>query len=137
MVPRLNILHILIFSYYGYSVASIKLLIAYEVRHATDDQDLDRTLKRRLEVILQKLSPFGYNMEHHSEFTQDMVNKYGLLNCAPDPGTVEGFGLNEPAVLRVLLGQVTRNAQDLYDMLIILDCLHYMAYEDGKPLFLC
>ena len=93
-------------------------------------------LRTRLENILRKLSPFGYILDIHSEKSQDMVNKYGLLNGPPDQNTVEGFGLNDPAVLRVILSQIIRDENDLYDMLIMLDCLCYLSYEDGQPIFM-
>ena len=96
----------------------------------------DLTLRTRLETILRKLSPFGYVLDLHAEKSQDMVNKYGLLNGPPDPTTVEGFGLNDPAVLRIILSQVLRDENDLYDMLIMLDCLCYLSYEDGQPIFM-
>ncbi|XP_045192761.2 uncharacterized protein LOC123549048 [Mercenaria mercenaria] len=122
--------------YYGYSVASIMLLIAKEVRHADHDPGVDLNLRMRLEYILETLQRLSYDFERHSEFTQDMVNKYGLLNGTPEPGTIEDIGLHEPAVLRVLLHQLAEDEQELEEMLIILDCLHYMAHKDKGPLFI-
>lgn len=126
----------IIFSYYGYSVSSIMLLIDKEVRKADNDPEVERKLKVRLDIITGNLFRFGYDYKRHSDFTQDMVNKYGLLNGPPDPSTVEEFGLSEPAVLRILLGQLVKDTQELDDMLILLDCLHYMAHKDKRPLFM-
>ena len=65
-----------------------------------------------------------------------MVNKYGLLNGPPDQNTVRGFGLDDPAVLRVVLSKVIRDEKELHDMLVMLDCLCYLSYEDGEPMFM-
>ena len=93
-------------------------------------------LRTRLDNILRKLGPFGYNLDTHAEKSQDMVNKYGLLNGPPDQNTVRGFGLDDPAVLRVVMSKVIRDENELHDMLIMLDCLCYLSYEDGEPMFM-
>lgn len=111
------------------------MLISKEVKRAGDDPDLESSLRSRLEHILEALQPLSYDIEHHSEFTQDIVNKYGLLNGTPQPGTIEDMALQTPAVMRLLVGQLVRDEQELHHMLIILDCLHFMAHYDKRPVF--
>ncbi|KAL4234003.1 spermatogenesis and centriole associated [Mactra antiquata] len=122
--------------YYGYSVASILQLIDKEVRYADDDAEVNNVLRYRLEEILKKLQSLGYNMEWHAEFAQDMVNQFGLLNGEAEPGSLEYIGMREPAIFRVVIGQTIHDSKDLDGMLIILDCLLYMAHHDGRKLFI-
>ncbi|KAK3608039.1 hypothetical protein CHS0354_031025 [Potamilus streckersoni] len=123
--------------FYGFSISTI-----YQMMHKIAkkgnrfDNNMELEMRLKFEKMLVKLSSFGYIYDLHADFTQDIVNKYGLLNGPPDQLTIKGFGLDNPLVLRVLLAQLIRDRQELYDMLIILDCLCFLSYEDGKPLFI-
>ena len=125
------------FRYYGYSLTNIMQMITKESKvNGVPDTRRELELRKRLDRILRKLAPFGYILEVHSENSQNIVNKFGLLNGPPDPRTVEGFGLDDPSVLRILLSQVIKDERERRDMLTILDCLCYLAHEDGKSLFM-
>ncbi|XP_069113075.1 uncharacterized protein [Argopecten irradians] len=123
--------------YYGYSIPNMWEMIRKE---ALDERGNVNTKKevamtRRFEYIIKTLANFGYVLEKHAQFAQDMVNKHGLLNAPPDKQTVKAFGLEDPVILRVLLSKLLQNDVELQDELILLDCLCLLAYDDRKPLF--
>lgn len=122
--------------YYGYSVSSIRMLIRKEVQRSGNDPDLDSYLRARLDHIVKALQPLKFDVEYHPEFTQNIVNKYGLLNGTPKPGTIEETALSEPAVMRLLVGQLLKDDVERDHMLIILDCLQFMAHHDKGPFFI-
>ena len=130
-----------IFRYYGYSVANIDQLIKKEamLKSQTSPADIHKEeakMRQCLEQVLATLKPFGYKLDVHAYFAQDMVNKYGLMKEAPRMDTVEGFGLHEPVVLRMLLGRILGHGPVLDNMLILLDCLCILSHSDKSPLFL-
>lgn len=133
-----HILFSFICRYYGYCVANIYDLVAKECRKYGDKYPATgRYLKIRLDNLLDKLSKCEYNYGLHADFTQDIVNKYGLLNGVPDSKTMEGAWLNDIGTLRLLIGRALRKKEEeLCDMLIVLDCLCFMAHEDKKPLII-
>ncbi|OWF40782.1 uncharacterized protein LOC110463334 [Mizuhopecten yessoensis] len=124
--------------YYGYSIANTGQMIRKE---ATDEMGKVNVRKEiemryRFDFIMKTLSSFGYNLEKHGQFSQDMVNNYGLLNAPPDKQTVEDFGLEDPVILRVLLSKLLRSDAELQNELVLLDCLCLLAHDDRKPIFL-
>lgn len=119
-------------------MANIYDLITKESqKHAQNYPATDKYLRIRLENLLRKLSMCAYDINHHGIFTQDMVNKYGLLNGIPDPSTLEGAWINDAGTLRLLIGRALRRSEDeMDDMLVILDSLCLLAHEDKKPLII-
>lgn len=124
--------------YYGFSIANTGQMIRKE---ASDDQGKLNTkteleMRYRFDYIIKTLSSFGYMLEKHGQFAQDMVNKYGLLNAPPDTVTVKEFGLEDPVILRVLLSQLIDSDVELQDELVLLDCLCLLAHDDRKSIFM-
>ncbi|KAH3775132.1 uncharacterized protein LOC127845665 isoform X2 [Dreissena polymorpha] len=122
--------------FYGYSVANVNELIEREDQALQKEGALGASLHHKLKALLSDLASFSYNIRHHGEFTREMVNKYGLLVTTPDPETVERLGLNDPGTLRLLIGRILRKKEEFEDMLIILDCLCFIAYKENAPLLM-
>lgn len=105
--------------------------------HKKDYPDLEEYFQGRLDDLLCVLSKCMYDINKHGVFTQEMVNKYGLLSGVPDSSTTEGAWLTDPGTLRLLIGRtLRRNENELYDMLVVLDGLCLMAHQDRKPLII-
>ena len=124
--------------YYGYSLANLGQMIRKE---ATDEEGKLNTKKElemryRFDYVRKTLKSFGYNFDIHGQISQNMVNKYGLLNGPPDKQTIKDFGLEDPVVLRMLLNSLIEDTAELENELILLDCLCLLAHEDRKSIFM-
>ncbi|XP_060084632.1 uncharacterized protein LOC132563888 [Ylistrum balloti] len=124
--------------YYGYSISNVGEMIRKEAMDEQGKVNVRKELEMRyrFDYIMKTLSSFGYILDRHSQFAQDMVNKHGLLNAPPDKQTVKVFGLEDPVILRVLLSKLLRSDVELQDELVLLDCLCLLAHDDRKPIFL-
>ncbi|KAK3085836.1 hypothetical protein FSP39_009398 [Pinctada imbricata] len=124
--------------YYGYSTANIGQMIRKEATKPNGDLDHKKELEMRyrFDYVIRTLKKFGYNLDLHGGFSQDMVNKHGLMVGPPDAQTVRKFGLDDPVVLRLLLRQMIADDRELANALILLDCLCLMAYDDKRPIFM-
>lgn len=125
--------------FYGYTLSNIVEKIRVEsmdpsTKKFNGKRELE--MRYRYQYIIRTLIPFAYCIEKHGDFSQEMVNKYGLLSGPPDKTTVTNFGLDDPAVLRMLLSKLCKSEQELVNVLILLDCLCLIAHDDGKPLFM-
>ncbi|XP_064611872.1 speriolin-like protein [Liolophura sinensis] len=123
--------------YYGYTVTHIFDKIRAECKDSYGIPNLKRemAMRYRLEFLMKRLAPLGYKLELHAPFSQDMVNKFGLLSSPPERKTLDNFGLEDPRVLRMLVSKLMIFDDELKNTLILLDCLCLMAHEDGGPLF--
>ncbi|KAL5022783.1 hypothetical protein ScPMuIL_001938 [Solemya velum] len=124
--------------FYGFSLVHIGQMILKEATDAYGKLNAKEELEMRyrLDHIVRSMAPFGYAFKKHTEFSQDMVNKYGLMSLQPDRQTIHDFGLEDPVVLRALLGHLIESKEELHDVLILLDCLYLLAHDDGKAVFL-
>ncbi|XP_061162287.1 serine/arginine repetitive matrix protein 2-like [Saccostrea echinata] len=124
--------------YYGFSIANIGAMIQKEAVQADGSKDARKELemRKRFENLVRTLAKLGYNLDQHGEFSQDMVNKYGLLSGPPSRKMVTELGLEDPVVLRVLFSQLIVDEKELNNVLVLLDCLCLLAYEDRRPLFM-
>lgn len=124
--------------FYGFSVINISQMIRKEATdaHGKLDAKEDLEMRYRFDHIVRCMSPFGYIFEKHAEVSQDMVNKYGLMSTSPDRQTINDFGLEDPVVLRALLGHLIGAKEELEDVLVLLDCLYLLSHDDGRPVFL-
>ncbi|XP_062579837.1 serine/arginine repetitive matrix protein 2-like isoform X2 [Saccostrea cucullata] len=124
--------------YYGFSIANIGSMIQKEAVQPDGSRDARKELemRKRFENLVRTLAKLGYNLDQHGEFSQDMVNKYGLLSGPPSRKMVAELGLEDPMVLRVLFSQLIEDEKELNNVLVLLDCLCLLAYEDKRPLFM-
>lgn len=123
--------------FYGFCLANVYQMIEKESRqNGVINENLRQILTQRLHSILDVLKQFSYDLHIHSGFTQDMINKHGLLEGTPHSSVVEAFGLDDPCTLRVLIGQIVQEKAELHHMLIVLDCLCFLAHHDKRPVFL-
>ncbi|XP_046360331.2 speriolin-like [Haliotis rufescens] len=124
--------------FYGYTVSNIPFMIAKEVQRydGTTDDQLQFKLNYRLRYTVITLGPYGYKLERHGNFAQEMINKYGLLSNAPDRRTLDAFGLVDAETLRGFVSLLSQTETEKRDNLILLECLMLMAHDDGRAIFL-
>ncbi|XP_046585415.1 LOW QUALITY PROTEIN: uncharacterized protein LOC124292376 [Haliotis rubra] len=124
--------------FYGYTVSNIPFMIAKEVRRhdGSKDDQLEFKLNYRLRYTVTTLGPYGYKLDRHGIFAQEMINKYGLLSNAPDRRTLEAFGLADADTLRGFVSLLSETETEKKDNLILLECLMLMAHDDGRAVFL-
>lgn len=126
--------------FYGFNIANIGDLIRRETAtflpDGSQDPRKELNIRKRFENVARTLAKLGYHLDKHEEFLQDIVNKYGLLSDPPSRRMVMELGLNDPMVLREVFSQLIQDEKELRNVLLLLDCLCLLAYEDGRPLFL-
>ncbi|XP_067650945.1 uncharacterized protein [Haliotis asinina] len=124
--------------FYGYTVSNIPFMINKEVRRhdGSKDDQLEFKLNYRLRYTVTTLGPYGYKLDRHGIFAQEMINKYGLLSNAPDRRTLEAFGLADADTLRGFVSLLSETEAEKKDNLILLECLMLMAHDDGRAIFL-
>lgn len=124
--------------FYGYTVNNMGAMIRKEAvyKDGKFNSKKELEMRYRFDYIVKSLAKFGYKLEKHSILSQDLVNRYGLLNGPPDRKTSKEMGLSDPVVLRVILSQVLQDSNLLPDVLILLDCLCLLAHDDKRPIFL-
>ncbi|BFZ19257.1 hypothetical protein BsWGS_22296 [Bradybaena similaris] len=123
--------------FYGYTVNNIHQMIAKESKNhkGQDDPVRKAELELRLSKLLQGLKQAGYNVKIHGDFAQQMINRYGLLSCPPDSGTVEDFGLQNASCISKLIPQLARGEHEANKFQVLLRGLQYLSKLDGAPLF--
>ncbi|CAK7319444.1 Speriolin-like protein [Vulpes lagopus] len=119
---------------YGFTVANIPEKIKQTCIKSLDgsvDQTRLRELTQRYAALTARLERLGYNREVHPEFSEFLINTYGILRQRPD---LRASPPRSPAALRKLLIDVLP-PKFLGDSLLLLSCLCELAKEDRKPLF--
>jgi hypothetical protein len=122
--------------YYGFSIGNIEAMIQKEAVLLDGSRDHRRELemRKRFQHVVKTLGKLGYHLDKHGQFSQDLVNKYGLLRNPPSRKMAKKLGLNDPMVLRGVFCQFIHDKNEMYNVLLLLDCLCWLAYEDGRPL---
>lgn len=124
--------------YYGYTIRNIQEKITREAidpRTGMLDVELRNKLDYRYRYVLRSLGPLGYKVDHHCDFTTDMVNKYGLLPLPPEKFSPATLTADKQNLLANILTKVTPD-HERKDILIILASLALLAQDDGKPMIL-
>ncbi|XP_025086247.1 uncharacterized protein LOC112559328 isoform X1 [Pomacea canaliculata] len=127
--------------FYGYTVNNIGEMINREALSGDYySKGTERMLRERLRTLLDILTPLGYDLTDHARFSQDIINKYGLLSHIPvtnpgDPETEVGINGVEVEHLQNAIVCMADTEAERSNLLLILDCLRMLAIEDGRPLF--
>ncbi|XP_050987471.1 speriolin-like protein [Labeo rohita] len=82
--------------------------------------------------IMDGLHVLGYSTSLHPAFSELVVNAFGILKEPPD---ALDPAYSDPIVLRRVVVD-TAPSRLMKDLLLLLDCLCFMARRDGRPLFL-
>lgn len=99
------------------------------------DEDYRLHVIRRYDDIKDTLSQLGYKITLHPQFSEFVVNTYGILMMRPKEGSSQTMYYNNPTYLKTIV-TTTANSKLQKDLLLLLNCLCTLAQRDGKPLFL-
>ncbi|XP_030639055.1 speriolin-like protein [Chanos chanos] len=123
---------------YGFTVLNIQDKILEVSTHPVTGE-VDETYKQQLSErhmdLRDRLHKLGYNTMLHPSFTEFIINTFGILKQRPDHHSAQKLGYNNPDFLRKVIVDVAPSKL-LKDLLLLLNCLSFMAKQDGKPLFL-
>ncbi|KAL8607489.1 hypothetical protein ACOMHN_004459 [Nucella lapillus] len=128
----------------GYTVSNIGEMINQEALAGSNySRGTERMLRERLRTMLDLLTPMGYDLMEHGAFSQDIINKYGLLSTPPaevsskSTGQVSETGISDTSVADVqnFIFTAAESDEERDTLLLVLDCLRMLAIEDGRPLF--
>ncbi|XP_020660170.3 uncharacterized protein LOC110084840 [Pogona vitticeps] len=122
---------------YGYTVGNIPEKIAQggndPLSPLTPEQRA--SMMEHYNAIMTRLKPQGYDPAFHPQFTEHIVNTYGILRERPDTAGSEKDTYNDPAYLREVIENVVP-VEKRADCLVLLVCLQMLSKADGKPLFI-
>jgi len=123
--------------FYGYTVSNICYMMEKESTSPDGGSDvIGRTeMTCRLRKILCALEKYGYDIKIHADFSQEIINKYGLLPSPPDDKTIQTFGLNDACTIACLISRLSKRQSEVHNLNILLNCLHFLSKCDGRPLF--
>lgn len=124
--------------FYGYIIQNIPDKILREsIDRVTGDINYQKraTLHYRYQYILDALRPMGYDVDVHSDLSVELVNKYGLLPLPSSRRPGEGIGPAAKEVIEDIILQVAP-PEEQPDIIIMLNCLAYMAEQDNKPMLM-
>ncbi|RXN23917.1 speriolin [Labeo rohita] len=120
---------------YGFTVQNIlhkiQQVCVHPLSGTVDELYRIRLLERHSEVM-DGLHVLGYSTSLHPAFSELVVNAFGILKEPPD---ALDPAYSDPIVLRRVVVD-TAPSRLMKDLLLLLDCLCFMARRDGRPLFL-
>ncbi|XP_037640369.1 speriolin-like protein [Sebastes umbrosus] len=124
--------------HYGFTLLNIPQKIVEVSTHPLTgklDEGYQLHLSQRYADLTRRLNQFGYKTALHPQFTEFIVNNYGILKDKPRENCIQEMNFNNPDFLRKLI--ITTAPRKLQkDLLLVLSCLCNFAEEDRKPLFL-
>ncbi|XP_064639820.1 speriolin-like [Lineus longissimus] len=123
--------------FYGFTIGNIPEMIDMESRDPTSGMTISKikaAMAYRHKYVFHLLHPHGYRAEDHAMFAVRIVNKYGLLN-GPLEKTLKVKLLTDAEWIRTIIKK-TISKNELKSINVFLDCLVFMANDDGKPLFI-
>lgn len=92
-------------------------------------------IMERYNTIMDRLKPLGYDSATHPALTEKAVNTFGILRERPEMSSAEAASFNDIENLRNVVKETA--PPDMKDTcMLLLDCLHQLSQDDGKPLFI-
>ncbi|XP_063786456.1 speriolin-like protein [Pseudophryne corroboree] len=119
---------------YGFRVANIEEKILQSTYCPVTnkvDEKLRAEMNQRYAAVMTKLKKLNYNPSVHPNFSEYLVNTYGILTSHPVGS--ERASYNDPNILRKMVADAVSN-DVLENVYILLNCLIALAKEDGKPI---
>ncbi|KAJ0000332.1 hypothetical protein NQD34_012174 [Periophthalmus magnuspinnatus] len=124
--------------FYGYNLINIPSKIIDVSTHPLTgkvDEEYRLHLNKRYEKIKETLSSNGYKITLHPQFSEFIVNTYGILQTRPTPGSSQAMEYLDPVFLRSII-ETTAPLKLQKDLMLLLDCLCDLAAKDEKALLL-
>ncbi|KAL8181413.1 UNVERIFIED_CONTAM: hypothetical protein K2H54_001310 [Gekko kuhli] len=92
-------------------------------------------IMERYDTVMNRLKPLGYDPNDHPRITEHVVNTFGILRERPEMSGAEAASYNDIQNLRNVVKETVPS--DMHnDCLLLLNCLHQLSQDDGKPLFI-
>ncbi|XP_075684116.1 speriolin-like protein [Rhinoderma darwinii] len=123
---------------YGITVANIQQKIKEASTKSVSgkvDERKQAEMMKRYEDIMNTLKQYGYDVAVHPNFSENLVNVYGIMKEHPPSDSSEMGSLQDPANLKKI-AYCAVPSSDLDNVLILLKCLSKLSRRDGKPVFL-
>ncbi|XP_055521742.1 uncharacterized protein LOC129715847 isoform X6 [Leucoraja erinacea] len=114
---------------YGYRVLNISQ-ITQKCKHPAE-QD---AMNHRYRELIQNLGNFGYSIQKHARFAEDIVNTFGFLKEKPLCPTLLTTYNDVQYLQKIIHENAPHNL--VLDLMVLLNCLADMSRKDGKPLFI-
>ncbi|XP_019949889.2 speriolin-like protein [Paralichthys olivaceus] len=99
------------------------------------DKGYQLYLTQRYADLMEQLNQLGYKKTLHPQFSEFIVNSYGLLNGKSGEHSAHPVNYNNPETLKKLV-MTTAPVRLQENLLLLLKCLCNLAEKDRKPLFL-
>ncbi|XP_053743063.1 speriolin-like protein isoform X1 [Synchiropus splendidus] len=121
---------------YGYSLINIENKIrevSTNILTGVVDKGYQLHLTVRYHHLMKQLSQLGYKTSLHPSFSEIIVNTYGIL--VEQRTEAQQIEHNDPVFLRKF---IKKNAPEKFqkDLIILLNCLCFLAEKDGLPLMM-
>lgn len=92
-------------------------------------------IMERYNATMNRLKPLGYDPNAHPRLTEMVVNTFGILRERPETSGAEAVSYNDIQNLRNMVKE-TVPPDMCDDCTLLLNCLHQLSKDDGKPLFI-
>lgn len=91
-------------------------------------------MNHRYRELIQNLGNFGYSIQKHARFAEDIVNTFGFLKEKPLCPTLLTTYNDVQYLQKIIHENAPHNL--VLDLMVLLNCLADMSRKDGKPLFI-
>ncbi|XP_062263242.1 speriolin-like protein [Platichthys flesus] len=127
---------------YGFTLQNVpaKILeVSTNVLTGKVDKGYQNFLTKRYVDLMEQLNKLGYSTAHHPQFSEFIINTYGILKMKSGESNVQTgtnpVNYNDPETLKTLIMTIApMKLQE--NLLLLLKCLCKMAEKDKKPLLL-
>nr|XP_019948988.1 PREDICTED: speriolin-like protein [Paralichthys olivaceus] len=99
------------------------------------DKGYQRHLTQRYDDLMEQLNQLGYKKTLHPQFSEFIINTYGILKGRSREFRTQQVGYNNPETLKMLI-MTTAPIKLQENLQLLLKCLCNMAKNDKKPLLL-
>ncbi|XP_034035003.1 speriolin-like protein [Thalassophryne amazonica] len=124
--------------HYGFNLLNIPQKIIEVSTHPLTgkvDEGYQCYLSQRYHDLMEELTHLRYKPTLHPTFSEFIINTYGILKQRPNAVSTEMMDYNHPDFLKKVI-ETTAQSKLKKDILVLLDCLCYMAQKDRNPLLL-
>ncbi|XP_066463430.1 speriolin-like protein [Eleutherodactylus coqui] len=124
---------------YGYWVANVKEKIIQVTTCSQTgkvNEQLRSELMQRYHRVMDELRKLGYDDKVHPYLIEYLVNTYGIMKERTTIHTEDMSPVDDPQVLRKMITEYMFSDK-VQDILILLNCLAYLAKKKGSYIFIC